>query len=476
MVPPPQRSHALVVLNHVYLGLKNVDGVARLSEARDRLLGQISRLRAAVTLLQNRVPPKILRDIFARCCEPLIQVPPCHFRRSTPWTLLQVCSRWRQVAFGEPRLWNAINFEELGRCVPTLEFVYNRCTQSPIRLHVAGEGKDESFMRDVILPRSRQIEELTFNVTTPSLRKFLCLPPGHFENLEVPTFLASSFDLNEHGVLREAANLRRFKMLSSFPPDVPPLPSFPLPLGLPWAQLTHLDLTPFPVHVPVAHELITRCCNLQHCCLRLWDVLGNSGPIGQSPTTAQSDNASLKELCLFVGRESTPDLFRYFLQNLSLPAIEEINFDLKDGKEWSPVDLAAVVNNLSHPKIRSKVTYKVFSDIEDVAELSFVTAIDCSFVSRFMMDMIARGEYFPKLAWLSIYMRYQDVENFIAMLKARWAEGLCVQDPNDYKGIEYAFIGCVGSGDSGAQEIKRKVYVVQEELGVEDFCFELRCS
>ncbi|KAF9458840.1 hypothetical protein BDZ94DRAFT_1123845, partial [Collybia nuda] len=52
----------------------------------------------------KHLPPEVLSTIFVFCTDNQpTSLPSCH--SGLPWVLLQVCSRWRQIALAEHRLW-----------------------------------------------------------------------------------------------------------------------------------------------------------------------------------------------------------------------------------------------------------------------------------------------------------------------------------------------------------------------------------
>ncbi|KAF8232771.1 hypothetical protein L208DRAFT_1175008, partial [Tricholoma matsutake] len=70
---------------------------------------QLARYRVAVAPQKN-LPPEVLAEIFVHCLLEStlnIGVPPLSTGKevATPWAIMCVCVRWRQVALGEPRLW-----------------------------------------------------------------------------------------------------------------------------------------------------------------------------------------------------------------------------------------------------------------------------------------------------------------------------------------------------------------------------------
>ncbi|KAF9461616.1 hypothetical protein BDZ94DRAFT_1167412, partial [Collybia nuda] len=79
-----------------------------LRSTRKRNLALLESYRKILAPHRN-LPSEILSEIFIHCASDVITIPP--ERRDPLWTLLRVCSRWRQVVLGTPNLWKRIRID-----------------------------------------------------------------------------------------------------------------------------------------------------------------------------------------------------------------------------------------------------------------------------------------------------------------------------------------------------------------------------
>ena len=138
------------------------------------------------------LPPEILVEIFlqhaAEIAEQVIyRTEPMDRRLSQfPWVLGHICSRWRQIAPAEPRIWGTIgvNAVEYGN-LPMLNEAFRRGGQSWLWLFAYEEKYVyDEFLRDVIWSQSKRITHLSLSVLKKTFEKFLMLPSDSFPVLE----------------------------------------------------------------------------------------------------------------------------------------------------------------------------------------------------------------------------------------------------------------------------------------------------
>jgi len=137
------------------------------------------------------LPPEILVEIFlhyaADIAEQVIYGTEPSDRRLSqfPWVLGHICSRWRQIALAEPRIWGTIG---VNGNLPMLNEAFRRGGQSRLWLSVKegenGRYTHDVFLRDVICSQSKRITDLSLSVWDETFERFLTLPSDSFPVLE----------------------------------------------------------------------------------------------------------------------------------------------------------------------------------------------------------------------------------------------------------------------------------------------------
>jgi len=177
---------------------------------------QITRVQEYILLLQDKrasyiedmtklqptiaphksLPSEMLIEIFlhyaAEIAEQVIIYrtrPAYHGLWPFPWVVGQICSRWRQIALAEPRIWGTIGFNavDYGK-MPMLNAAFRPRGRSRLRLST-GKGEDEKciyddFLRHVVCSQSKRITELSLFVFVTTVEKLFALPLDSFPVLE----------------------------------------------------------------------------------------------------------------------------------------------------------------------------------------------------------------------------------------------------------------------------------------------------
>ena len=195
------------------------------------------------------LPPEILAEVFLYSLyrDPLngrlgfLDFPPQPL--PAPWVLGHVCSRWRQIALGEKRLWSSIYYEENSRGhMLSLQEAFKHSGQSTLWFEARESGKklDNSFLSEVVLLQSHRITFLFLDVAAATFEDFLVLPSDLFDELECIKLQIRQGSRNLTRrlatVFQGALHLRRVTT---------PLRNRSLMnLALPWEQLAYLTPTP----------------------------------------------------------------------------------------------------------------------------------------------------------------------------------------------------------------------------------------
>jgi len=323
-----------------------------------------------------------------------------------------------------------------------LEKAFERCGRSSIGL------KSDAYrlnLVDIILPRSSQFRELSLRLEPDVFHEFLCWPPGLFDALEcVDLWYGYSIQIpSEKARVFQGSPMLQRVTIQALYEEQPLFPSFPLPLGLPWAQLTQLDFGIIRIPLTVVHKLMDLCSNIHECHLCLYSDSDFTDPFdAREYSTGTILLPCLRELDITVrGEDPTVDLYCRYLRPLRLPALQEFNFLLPEDEEELTSAFAAMIIDLStsHPSLRSELCYlgSSFCAAEILAPLTFVTSITIPYCSlpRSAMELIFQGEIFPKLASLAVCIKPVDMEAFMAMLRMQWSLKSESQLPHTFTGI-----------------------------------------
>lgn len=108
------------ILAEVEFEIESLDAeIQHLDNTRDRLeaccdlnIKQAMKLRTAIAPHKG-LPSEILAKIFVECLEQALVLVPPDSTTAIPWSLGQVCSRWRAISQMEPALWRRLGVQSL---------------------------------------------------------------------------------------------------------------------------------------------------------------------------------------------------------------------------------------------------------------------------------------------------------------------------------------------------------------------------
>ena len=445
------------------------------------------------------LPPEMLVEIFlhyaADIAEQVINEEPMYRCLSQfPWVLGHICSKWRQIALGEPRIWGTIGLHAVEQGDrPMLNEAFRRGVKSPLWLSASEDEHEESvhddFLRDVVCSQSKRLTELSLFVFWEAFEEFLTLPQDTFPVLEAvqlavldcigvngANLCMSGSDLS---VFRGAACLRRID-IGTPRLEVTPL-CFPMNLGLCWPQVTHINFLRISIKVSIAHELMNLCTSLHECCLSLIPVLLD---VAFRPASIR-----LSHLRNLVVQEDGPNraIFSDFILPLVLPALEDFQFSLwqRSLADLAPLaGLVGVIDGWSTSRVlalRAEMNYWGKHLAEVAGHLSFLTSIDAlhSILPASGIQMMAQEQYLPRLLSLRASVAFANMDDFIDMLKTRWARTIVRQGSQLQSGtsacmIRSGTIFVLGADDEFISRLSNKIREVQEEIGVSGIHIDLR--
>lgn len=281
-----------------------------LRQHRTKEIERIERLQAGVAP-HKRLPPELMAAIFVLSLqdEP-VEVPPCQ-PIPLSWTLGWVCSRWRDIAFREPLLWNRIQIlTESPWSAKTVESIHHVCSHrggaGKIELHVSSRCLDDwDALLGVISSYSSRIRDLQLTISNSFP---LAAPVGTFDSLE---------SLTIHGGVRPDS-VTAFSLV----PNLRKLNLFPMPwhptMLFPWAQLTDFVIT--AVSPNTCLEILRECSQLLD-----FEVIFSPDAIGHADPLRHISLPCLRSLSI------TPNKIRNLAQVLDalvLPALKTISFGL----------------------------------------------------------------------------------------------------------------------------------------------------
>ena len=453
--------------------------LSTLQKQRARCEAHTKKLRIAVAP-HKYLPPEILAEVFLHCLyhDPLdgrlaILGRSPHLL-PVPLVLGRVCSRWRQIAFGEKRLWNSIHYEgNLRRHVILLQEAFRHSGQSTLQLEAVESrisGLYQSFLHEVVLPQLHRITSLLLDVGGATFQDFLRLPSGLLDELECVKIQIhrgdeySSSPQAPTTVFQGASRLRRV--------TIPLLNSRPwLDLTLPWGQLIYLALTYESMELTDSFKVLSLCRNLSECYLCLCPD-SDSKPI--PPASIQLPH--LRNLGVNMSKKPA---YRDYFRPLVTPKLEQFAFVLSDPSADHLKELRETIDRLymSIPNLRLVLLYNgdrgdgILRLARSLPPLTSIKASHQRFLPASTMKLIARDVFFQTLTSLEACIHPSDTKDLVEMFKGCWTRAR--QSNSAYTGIRSATIVVVVS-EKKISELSRVIAGIQKELGVPDAKITLR--
>ncbi|KAJ7438941.1 hypothetical protein B0H11DRAFT_2293632 [Mycena galericulata] len=373
-----------------------------------------------VALAPHKIlPVDLLREIFIHCVGAnnssdshsdlnslWSSLPPC------PQVICHVCSLWRSVALDTRELWTGIKFTvsrfNIGRVLNAFDFWVSRSGDYTLSLSIDAQI-DDSRIDQLIAQYSRRCHSLVLS-SYPAVKSFLELPPGSINILESLTLkhyqnhMATT--LTEYTVFDGAPCIRSVSIYGY--PGYKDLQS----LGIPWHQITHLDLdSSFRVTASECYHILTRCIALSTATILIStdDDVQLAGHDISLP--------KLQTLELAIG--SLANTARFF-SRLSLPALKDLTLahsDVPDGEIPEVPSFFSALNRFSlfGARIRGRHNPTLVAWLRACNSAVEVFLPDSVLTSAF--DEISEGSLLPNVRLLTLYSAEEN--EIIAMLQAR---------------------------------------------------------
>lgn len=265
----------------------------------------------------RRLPKEILKEIFVNCLPASITNNP----RTAPLILSHICSFWRKVAIGIPQLWTAlqlsINYHATSsvnqRRLHTrhIKQWFNYAARLPLTYSFRVNGnigkKDwETLFETALIPFLGRVK--TLELTCGSMAQLMpvleaAASPDDFSKLRSLSLLDTQ---NSVEVWDENAPSWAFTLLKHAPRlkevtlDMPSFHRTRPIFGLPWGQLTNLDIK--HCIIPAWWQSILLCCtNLESCSFNISTSTYSNNDKQKIIVRRSTDFSRLKKMSLKLG-------------------------------------------------------------------------------------------------------------------------------------------------------------------------------
>lgn len=306
-----------------------VDAVCRLE--KEQIQARVELYKLALSPAR-RLALELVLEIFSYVSPSPTVFPLYHME---PMLILtQICSGWRTVALGFPRLWSDIVIHppsdptRFGSIIESTKAWFNRAHPIALTLQVGsaeyGDSWEESLQKvditsEILIPNATQFRELILYMSSTSYQSFLRLATPVLDSSE-PSYSPEDIRTAEWSDEPPSAITSTLTALKS---------SENLNLyirGLPWHQMTGLFL-PKDLWLSVTdiHSVLRQCTNLVNC---TFDFCNKDTPERDIhiPKIVLSDLRQLK-IFFWNGNTSNPsEILETLLRPLHLPALADLEF------------------------------------------------------------------------------------------------------------------------------------------------------
>lgn len=199
----PSDSQLSVIQDAIQRVEEEIAAILQLQRRRVELEAFVVNHQTALSTIR-RLPNEILLEIFAYCRDGRS----FHLSNNAPWRIARVCSRWRAVALGMPRLWSRFCVAELSRDKDgagsrAISLQLERSGNAPLYVQLRG-GLDRSVLEmdrtalDVVLRASMRWQNLELCLSASQLHILLPLRPrfAALEKLHIQTWGQPKTSLN----------------------------------------------------------------------------------------------------------------------------------------------------------------------------------------------------------------------------------------------------------------------------------------
>jgi hypothetical protein len=301
--------------------------LASLLYERDRKTSRMEAI-AAIVAPHKDLPYEVLSEIMVLAASGEEVYSPPTLRpgstRWSPWALGRICSRWRQIALNEPRIWSRISLHDgctLPNYMGVSQEAFRRSGQSPLSLSLSFRSMTHPSnpIHSFIAPNLGRISNLKLSGPPSFMTDFLSLPSSFIalesmclecrEPYWVPRGRIQIFEdasrLVDVGIRGCSTALREF----------------PCNLNIQWARVTKICFSDTLICPSSVHKMLAECSQLRSCFI---EVAGHWPEEHDPPYPAGSIRLPfLKYFSLTDPRTSGSP----FLLPLDLPALSTLTID-----------------------------------------------------------------------------------------------------------------------------------------------------
>ncbi|KAF9462206.1 hypothetical protein BDZ94DRAFT_1298690 [Collybia nuda] len=364
-------------------------------------------------------PPEVMAKILTLICgmEVLIPTP-----NSYPWIIGYVCSRWRQILWHTPEIWNKITIGYRSSSIlttPPKEYTVGDIlkhilsnTTGPMSLVVTEAGHmNYGNMWDIILDNFGRFVDLSMDpVPQHTLTSIFNLPPSAFSRLEslllFTTDFNGSFPELSTSPLQSAPNLRCVNY------EIPSLNYVPSLLLLPWATIKVIDVKRMHIPPDVIFHIFRSSPSLESCRF----LIDSTQEI---PDTHGIILPFVEELVLFTQKSfdwngffrqiTTPSLQCLILQSPHVPCLPVTSLILRSRCPMAKLDIFGQ-GSAGHHNGGDGDVESLLDNLPSLKRLIVPWSIPPSIFGK-----IYKGD-FPKLALASFFVRPDRFGAFLDMM------------------------------------------------------------
>ncbi|RDB15746.1 hypothetical protein Hypma_003630 [Hypsizygus marmoreus] len=285
------------------------------------------------------LPLELLREIFILC----LTHDRSPNRNVAPLLICHVCSRWRDLAFSVPELWNELRLSYNPFKGPVDAFMRTYIDATELWFRCIGRYCPFSYILDLPPKVISHNAERSFTSPLPPSLRFLALKMNEVSQLTTHIHLhADGLASLERMRISISSDLSSFSsVMRSFPfgsairlrrlaLDIEGRCVIPRLAPSPWTQLTHLVLG-HDLSLVTWHEIIRYCTQLQECFVEISTPslgLSVSNPIGIKDETTL---LHLTDLTLLFS--DAPDIVAA-VEGLHFPAITSLHLECAYGSRF----------------------------------------------------------------------------------------------------------------------------------------------
>ncbi|RDB18307.1 hypothetical protein Hypma_000496 [Hypsizygus marmoreus] len=403
---------SIVQLDDEIIHVQNI-----LDGRRNQRMNHIAHIRQYQTLLapHRTLPVDLLEEIFVRCSPQNAIIP--YQTPQTPWTLIQVCSKWRQVALALPTLWSNIKMqyyprESLSAClrngIRLMGMLFSRSANLPVSLdaaiRVTSDVDDYACEFDQLLvSNAARLRHFQFSGSPSCITSFISLPPSSMQSLHTLVLNQIEFPGTTPFFRGNIQNNTGFQVA------VPPATSL---FDMPFPKLKDLALAHFSMDSDVIYDILSRCTSLVNCELRL---IAHPGQLVRY--NRMSTLSKLKKMEVWT---TGPLIGFQWIQRLILSDLIDFNFNffgLSTPDTWPSAWTPALIRSghLQNLVLRIFVSQLDLEEILAASPLLLNLEIsDGMPISEALLHRMSHGELVPKLS--SLTCRVENINSLPAHL------------------------------------------------------------